>query len=176
MRQIFKRTADGEATDLQSWPEEKALPNGFLLHGLGDELPPIEDLHTPEFLLASVRAKASRSIDVHAEAARLRYITPGSGQAMTYLEKRSEAQAYKDAGYPSASLLDYPMVKAEKDGTGVTGRAAADLILAKAAEWVVLAAAIDKERRSAKFAVEAATDVATIEPARDAALAALELI
>ena len=98
------------------------------------------------------------------------------GQALTYQRKYEQAYRFKEANYPSGNLAEYPLVKAEKDATGETGRVAADGILARAAEWEALAAAIEMERRVAKLAVAAATDVAAIEAARDPALEALEAI
>lgn len=155
--------------DFDRWPGKYALDCDAA--ELGAWVPNSAYDGAPE--LEAARAGASVEIDQTAEAARLRYITPGVGQALTYQRKYEQAWRYKEAGYPSGSLADYPLVKAEKEATGETGRVAADGILAKAAEWEALAAVIEKERRAAKLAVAAATDIAAIEAARDPALEAL---
>jgi hypothetical protein len=43
--------------------------------------------------LEALRAQSLAEIDAQAEAARLRHITPGAGQALTYERKRAEAEA-----------------------------------------------------------------------------------
>lgn len=128
----------------------------------------------PEGTVDGARAAAVLAIDGAAETARLRYITPGAGQALTYLEKERDARAYAAAGYPSGSLAQYPWVDAERQATGQTGREAADTIIATADAWRAKGAEIDGARRAGKLAVEAAADVPEIEAARDAALAELE--
>ena len=123
--------------------------------------------------LARARSASCSEIDSAAEAARQRYITPGAGQAMEYLQKATEAEAFITANYPEGNLADYPYVQARANATGTNGQTAADSIIATRDAWLILGAAIGQARESGKFTVEAAADLAGVDAARDAALAAL---
>lgn len=131
-------------------------------------------IEPPTRPLVQVQAVARAAIDAAAEGARLRTITPGAGQALTYIEKEKDARAYAAAGYPSAQLAEYPFVDAERQALGTTGRKAAELIIATADAWRKQAARIERRRREGKAAVEAAATPAAAESACDEALAALE--
>lgn len=123
--------------------------------------------------LAISRASATASINAKAEEVRLRYITPGAGQAGTYLIKEREAEAYRDAGYTG----DVPgMVAAEVSATGLTTTEAADLILAQRDLWVVKAAQIEGARRTGNVDLEATTTIAEIDALLAATLAALNAL
>jgi len=115
------------------------------------------------------------SIDQAAEDARLRYITPGAGQAAVYLAKAAEADSYKAAGYPSASTA-YPLLTAEATATGQTKAAIADAVIAKRDAWMLVAGSIEGERIAGKAAVSAAVDIVTAMAARDNAIAALAIL
>lgn len=119
------------------------------------------------------KVAAQRDIDDAAEAARLRHITPGAGQAATYILKDQQARAYRAARYPAGVPL---MVHAEARATGASAQAAADAIIAKADAWMALAAEIEQVRRTGKVAVVAAIYGADFESARIAALDALAAI
>lgn len=123
--------------------------------------------------LSELHASALVEIDTRAEAVRLRYITPGAGQAATYLLKERQTEAYRAAGYTGTVPA---LVQAEMDATGRTAQAACDLILFMRDTWVVKAAQIESARRRGKVAVEAAPSGAEVRIARDAALAALNLL
>lgn len=114
-------------------------------------------------------------IDVTAEQARLRYVTAGSGQAMVYLKKGDEADAYVLAGYP-ADTSGYPFIEAEINATGKTKEVAADDIVAQRNAWVILGASIEEERLGGKKAIDDATDEAGVDTARDATIIALDAI
>lgn len=129
--------------------------------------------------LAEVQAAALTSIDAEAGAARARYITVAAGQEATYMLKEAQARSYKAAGYPTASVSDYPMVDAEAmamHGAAPTAaqiKTAADGIIAQADAWITKAALIERVRIAGKRAVSAAVDVAAAESARAAAVAEL---
>ena len=62
-------------------------------------------------------------------------ITACSGIAMqesVYMTKKTQAQRYKDAGYPGGDLFEYPYVLQYADLVGLSMRTAADEILFKA--------------------------------------------
>lgn len=126
--------------------------------------------------LADVQAAAFADIDDAAGRARARYITAVPGQDGTYLLKQTDATNYKAAGYP-ADTTGYPWVAAEAAATGATPKAVADNILATAQLWVdVLGPQIEQQRIVGKTQVRAATDVAGVRTARDAAVSALDAI
>lgn len=125
--------------------------------------------------LVEKKSAAKLRVDVAAEHARKRYLTSGSGQAMTYLRKETEAQAYKDAGYPAVGE-DYPWIKAEMDATGNTGQECADNILSQSSAWLTIGTNIEKERRKGKLNIDAENDVADVNEARDEAIAVLDAI
>lgn len=129
--------------------------------------------------LIQAQASASTAIDSQAGITRLKYITDMAGQSETYLSKSSDAAAYKAAAYPSASIANYPMVKAEAKAiygsspTVAQYQAAADGIIATQAQWMQLAAAIEQQRRAGKIAVGTAATVAAVQAAQQAAITAL---
>ena len=134
---------------------------------------PEDDPPPTPLTLEQLRATAGMRIDERAERVRLRYITPGAGQAATYLIKERQAEAFRAAGYTG----DVPaMIQAEVDATGSTAQAAADLILAQRDAWIGKAAQIELERRRGKIATEAAADEGELEIALKQALDALEAL
>lgn len=111
--------------------------------------------------LGPMRAILRARVDAEAEAVRLRFVTPGAGQAMEYQEAIAQAQAY--VLDPAGS---YPMVQSDVDAGTIdprTGLAvatlaeAADLIIWMFAQWQIAGAAIRTARLAAKTAIGAAT-------------------
>lgn len=124
---------------------------------------------------------ACADIDACAAEARKRYVTAVAGQEMTYLVKAQQAQAYKAAGYPAASIASYPFVQAKAQAMNVNPGAidyqvAADLILATQASWITLGAQMELAREKGKADVRAATTTNAIAAARDAAVSALNAL
>jgi hypothetical protein len=115
--------------------------------------------------LEALRAQALAEIDVQAEAARLRHITPGAGQALTYERKRAEAEALvRD---PAPAPRDYPFLGAEVGITGDTLAGVAALVHQRSAEWTRHAGAIEAARLGAKRRIQ---DAANPRALRAAAL------
>ena len=105
---------------------------------------------------AARKAAAIAEIDRQAEAARLRFITDGAGQAAVYLAKSNEADRYALDGSPDAG--DYPLMAAS---IGIEGETLADvvaIVVATRAGWLTAAAAIEAARLGAKAAVAALSD------------------
>lgn len=121
------------------------------------------------------KSAAKHRVDIAAEHARKRYLTFGSGQAITYIRKEAEAQAYKDARYPSIKS-NYPWIKAEMDATGNTGQECADDILTQASAWLSVGTKIEKIRRLGKLSIDAANSDEDINEARDDAIVTLNVI
>jgi len=123
--------------------------------------------------LDAIKEEAYDAIDEAAEATRLRYVTRGSAQALTYLEKSDDAANYIAAGYPAALTL-YPFINAEVNATGKSPSVAANDIISQRNTWIVLAAGIEETRLSGKTNVMAATNVVAVETIKDATIAVLQ--
>lgn len=95
-------------------------------------------------------------IDERAGKFRKKFITVVPGQEMTYLQKRTEAEAYDPSELSPQTA--YPMIYAEATATGVPLADHVATVLNKANEWAVLGAAIEGMRMAAKAAVVTATD------------------
>jgi hypothetical protein len=117
-----------------------------------------------ELPLAELRAMLSRRIDSDAERCRLRYITPGAGQAMTYREKLEQAEQIIAAGQSAADALSadearaaYPTLAASIGIEAPSLWGCAQLVWAKYQQWCALSHLIEKTRLTAKQAIANAT-------------------
>lgn len=120
----------------------------------------------PHMPLSEVQANLKAFVDSSAEAERLKYITPGHGQAMTYQQKVAEAQAFKAANNPLAS--DYPILSSEVGITAATIDEVASIVLAAFAQWQQIGAMIESIRLGAKRDIDAAEDEAAARAIVDA--------
>ena len=116
--------------------------------------------------LANIKQSLKSIVDAEAEAERLNYITPGTGQAMTYQQKVAEAQAFKAASNPKAS--DYPILSSEVSITAETLEEIANIVLAAFGQWQQIGAMIESIRLGAKRDIDAAEDEATARVIVDA--------
>lgn len=120
------------------------------VHSLRDDPTPLDE-----------RKRATKaSIDEAAELARLKYITPGVGQAMTYQQKAAEAATCMVDEDPQP--FRYPLLAAEVGITAPTLAGVALVVSQAYAQWAVIGAAIEAARLGAKSAVDAATDAAAV--------------
>lgn len=121
--------------------------------------------------LTALKRAAEAKVDGEAEALRQRFVTPGSGQAMTYLVKQEQArQCIAD---PDPDPANYPLLAAtigiERDEE--TGQIAqnvtevAQIVLSVLDQWMQVAAMIEQLRLGAKAAIRTATTPAAIEAA-----------
>lgn len=94
-------------------------------------------------------------VDTAAETERLNYITPGTGQAMTYQQKVAEAQAFKAASNPKP--VDYPILASEAGITAPTLSEVADTVLNAYYQWQQIGAMIEAIRLGAKRDIDAST-------------------
>ncbi|MDG9793296.1 hypothetical protein, partial [Brucella anthropi] len=122
----------------------------------------------PPATLLQIKSALKVGIDAAAEAERLKYITPGHGQAMTYQQKVTEAQAFKATTNPQPS--DYPILSSEVGITAETIGEVADVVLAAFAQWQQIGAMIESVRLGAKRDIDAAAD----EPAARTIFDAIE--
>lgn len=116
--------------------------------------------------LPSVKTALKASVDAQAETERLKYITAGAGQALTYMQKSDEARRYLAADEPDAG--DYPLLAAEVGITAADMSGVATVILAAFSQWQQIGAAIEGVRLGAKAAIEISETVPDAQAAFDA--------
>lgn len=100
-----------------------------------------------------LRASLLWDVDVSAEAERRKYITSGSGQAMTYMQKAAEASRFLAS--TSAEAEDYPLLSAEVGITAASLHDVAVVVNDSYNQWQVIGAAIEAVRLGAKAAIRA---------------------
>jgi hypothetical protein len=123
------------------------------------------------------KTMANIEIDTAAEHARSRYVTYGSGQAMTYQEKGEEAADYAAAGYPTlGDPPEYPFIYADSIAFGITPQQAADQILAQKAAWVAIGSAIERIRLTGKKNITTAINTDEIKTIKEATITELNSI
>ncbi len=123
------------------------------------DLTPLPDGYWEAIDMASARAAALIRIDEQAERIRLRYLTGGAGQALTYQRKEAEARAWKAGDDPEG----FPMLAAESAATDATMAETVALVLAQADAWAQVGAAIEGARMGAKKAAREATSVSELD-------------
>lgn len=104
--------------------------------------------------LNELRNSAKEAIDKSAEAARLRVITSGAGQAMTYLRKSEAARRYLNAESISAPQLR--RLQDEAARLNISVEAAAERIVTMSDAWEELDGSIDSIRLQSKAGIDAA--------------------
>ncbi len=117
----------------------------------------------PVVTLDSVKVELKSQIDAGAERERLKYITPGAGQAMTYSQKADEAARFLANGNTGSSA--YPMLEAEVGITAPTLAEVATVVSTAFSQWQIIGAAIEGVRLGGKKAVDDATTIAAAEAA-----------
>ena len=144
---------DQAAYDALDWRDEREKPAWADLSPAG---------------LLPLKAALRAGVDKAAETARLKYITAGAGQAMTYAQKADQALRYLAANEPDEA--DYPLLAAEVGITAADIGAVAEIVSTAYQNWQLLGAAIEAARLGTKKAIDEAT---TEEAARTAAAAAI---
>lgn len=104
--------------------------------------------------LADLQLQLKTRIDAEAEAIRLEYITPGEGQIMAYQQKAAEAERYLVE--PDIDEMLIPHIVAEVGITGPTKYHVAQVVLGMRDVWAQISAVLERERITAKNAVDAA--------------------
>lgn len=121
---------------------------------------------SPALHIAQKKDALKAAVDIAAETERLKYITPGEGQALTYMQKSDEARRYLSAEEPVAS--DYPLLSAEVGITAPDIGGVASVVHAAYSHWQQIGAAIEAARIGGKAAIEAAETGADAQAAYDA--------
>lgn len=109
--------------------------------------------------MSGAKQRVIAALNVRAETTRLKFITPGTGQAMTYLQKEKEARAWTTAADPAG----FPIMQAEAVATGMTMDALASLVISMADAWLSVGTAIEANRRRLIVLIENAADQTTLD-------------
>lgn len=117
------------------------------------------------------RSVAYVKIDTMIETARLKIVTPGSGQAMVYQQKYEEALAF--VANPAIDPLEVPHIYGEIGITAPSAFEVAQVILNLRDMWREVSAQLEHVRLSAKRSVELAGSLAEIEQVVISAAAAI---
>lgn len=122
--------------------------------------------------LPQIKAGLRATIDSSAEAERRKYITAGSGQAMTYMQKADEAARYLAvvAKGDTPNPDDYPLLSAE---VGITAPALGDVagvVSIAFTQWQVIGGMIEAARLSTKAAIDQAETVEAAQAAADSVI------
>ncbi|MDR6952692.1 hypothetical protein J2X65_002051 [Ancylobacter sp. 3268] len=152
---------DGSAlTAVGDYWEVEGAGIGWIVAGntlVPPALPPVE--------LAALKATLKAQVDSAAEAERLRYITAGTGQAMTYSAKADEARRLAGDAAPDAA--NYPLLAAEIGITASDLAGVAAVVLANYQAWLGIGAAIEMARLGAKRAIDEAGNADDARAAAD---------
>lgn len=111
----------------------------------------------PNLNFPVLRVHCAAGIDAEAEKVRGRFLTDGSGQAMTYQRKEIEARAWI-ADHDTAT----PFLSAEASARGLTIAELSAEVIALADAWVRIGSAIEGLRMGAKAALGRATTLRDI--------------
>ena len=131
------------------------LPDGAVLVDRlpleGERWTGAELVFDPSLVLPLVQAQ----IDSQAEQVRAKFVTPGAGQAMTYMQKQAEAEAYL-----SDSAAPTPILTEEAEAMGITVAELAAEVHANSVAWRAVGGKIEGARRAAKRAAAGAANAA----------------
>jgi hypothetical protein len=152
-------TPQNQGWHISRFAAEQAVER--MAQGLPPEVPGLPDQPMPEPVtgtaLEALKETLRRGVDSAAETARLRYITPGTGQAMVYLAKEEEARAVLAVQGPPVAG-QYPLLEADVSiGAAKSVVVAAQTVGMLAAQWRRVAAEIGTIRLGAKAAITKAT-------------------
>jgi hypothetical protein len=186
---VFAQEADPEnpAHELPDWARPEDVINQWRWSGSGWEMvtPKPSLFHRWEdgewrWLEQPDKALAKRAIDAAAEEARSRYITPGSGQAMEYLESYQQAKAKladRDAETPMVAADVVAGTRSPFTAAPIQSEIeAAQVIVFMYEQWLQVGAMIRQGRLQAKAQVDSATTQAEVAQIREQAIAQLRAI
>lgn len=124
-----------------------------------------------------LKIKLNKHIDLDAEKERLKYITDGTGQAMTYQEKIAQAATYSSAFYAYKSnavnnkvpnAAEYPLLSASLGIDGDSLLEVAENITYAYAMWQQVGAIIETVRLQSKAAIDKAKTIDEAQAVFDA--------
>lgn len=122
--------------------------------------------------LDQIKQQLRARVSSDAEACRQRYITPGSGKAMTYLEKHNQAEAVEDLGEGAANALSeqqrkdlFPTLAASVGIEAATLWECAAIVRARYEAWADISHEIERAELLGKKAISDASDSAAAQAA-----------
>jgi hypothetical protein len=124
--------------------------------------------------LDQVKATYKKRVDDDAERIRNVYVTPGTGMALTYQEKKDQALAVIALGEQAANALandgesEFPTLAASVGTEAETLFAAAQLVIQRYETFAALSYHIERTRLSAKKSISEASDAASVKTAYEA--------
>lgn len=133
------------------------------------------DVYIPSIDINIEKSNAQYQIDAISETQRLKYITSGYGQTLTYQEKAEEASDYIVAGSP-VDLTPYPFIQAEANATGKDATTAANDILVAQSLWISKGSSIEEKRIKAKIDIDNAITLDDITNIVTLAISSIEII
>jgi hypothetical protein len=104
--------------------------------------------------LAAVKFELKNRVDELAELERLKYITGGAGQALTYMQKSDEARRCLAEDDPDP--IDYPLLSSEVGVTAPNLNGVATVVSNAYKQWQQVGAAIESVRLGSKALIDAA--------------------
>lgn len=122
--------------------------------------------------LEGIKAGLKARLDIDAETERLKYITPGAGQAMEYQQAAAEAEALLtavdvDPGH-DPDPAQYPMLAASIGIDGDTLVDVATTVATMHGQWRAIGSSIRAARLAGKAAIDAAETAEAARAAFDA--------
>jgi hypothetical protein len=159
-------TRDGTVSSIEASPQNRDYRDLIAggVHILAYEPP----------ALAQIKETLRNHVDVAAELVRLKYITPGVGQAMTYQEKKDQAVAVVAMGEAASNTLanhgaaEFPTLSASVPIEAPSLYAAAQLVIARYEAWTGLSRTIELTRLNGKKAISDASNAADAKAAYEA--------
>jgi len=130
---------------------------------LPELLPPDAPLPDEDELLELKRKRAKAFVDQEAENQRMKYITPGDGQAIVYAKKAQEVQQYRLDQNPDPK--NYPLLTASLGIDGDTLEDIASVVESIELQWKKVAADIERKRLLAKRSIQNSASIEDIEKA-----------
>lgn len=122
-----------------------------------------------------IKAELLVLVDADAERIRMRHLTPGAGMAMTYAEKRDQANAVHAMGEAAANALteaeriaQFPTLAATVGLEAPTLWAVSQIVLSKSESFVDLTYPIERTKWLGKKAISDAPDAASARAAYEA--------
>jgi hypothetical protein len=120
----------------------------------------------------AAKQHARAEIDAASERARLRYISPGAGQALEYQQAQRDAEALM-----AGEIASSPYLQADVDaGIAQDQAEAAQVVIQTAAAWAVAGAQIRSVRLAAKASVDTAATTAEALSVMRSAISQLDAI
>lgn len=108
--------------------------------------------------LPEAKNESIEKVNVAAGEARAKYATDIPFQTEAYNAKLTDAKAFRDGGYDELTLTNYPYTSSRATRQSITGKAAADYIIAVAAQWDMLMFGIEDTRDATIEAINAEKD------------------